>query len=138
MRRALFVALALLVAACAQIPESTQEKAARKMEPVPGKAVVYIVQGPFPQYAAGIAFDDGGQVTMWPSSFYRWVTTPGTHAITSSEGRFNAYIKLQVEAGKVYFVENWTAGAFGTTTDTGLQLIDDKIGRQLVKDGGML
>ena len=138
MRRALFTALALLVAACAQIPETAQEMAARKMEPVPDKAVVYVVQGPFPEYAAGIAFDDGGQVTMWAGSFYRWVTTPGTHTIKSSEGRFNALINLQLEAGKVYFVQNWTAGGFGTTTSTGLQVVDDETGRQLVRNGRMI
>jgi hypothetical protein len=132
------VALALLVSACAQIPESPQEIEAKKMEPVPGKAVVYIVQDPFPHYAAGLAFDDGTRFTMWPSTFYRWVTTPGAHTIKSSEGRFNASIKLQLEAGKVYFVEQWVAGGFGTTTDTGLQKMDDKAGRQLVRSGRML
>ena len=75
---------------------------------------------------------------MWPSSFYRWVAMPGTYTITSSEGRFNAYIKLQLETGKVYFVQNWTAGGFGITTDTGLQLVDDDTGRQLVKSGRMI
>ncbi len=137
MRRALLTTLALLIGACAQIPETPQELAAKKLEPVPGKAVVYIVQGPFPEYAAGIAFDDGGGVTMWPASFYRWVTTPGTHTIRSSEGRFNALIKLQLEAGKLYFVQHWTAGGFGTTTNTGLQVVDDETGRQMVRSGRM-
>jgi len=138
MRRALFVTLALLVGACAQIPETPQEMAAKKMEPVPGKAVVYIVQGGFPEYRAGVAFDDGGEVTMWPDTFYRWVTTPGTHTIMSSEGRFNAIIKVRLEAGKVYFVQNLTAGGFGSTTDMDLQLIDDDTGRSLVRSGRMI
>lgn len=135
MRRVFFVAMALLVAACAQIPPSSQEIADKKMEPVPGKAVVYIVQpyGGLAQYAAGLTFDDGPlQITTYPSTFYRWVTTPGTHTIESTEGNLNASIKLQVEAGKIYYVQHSVNGFRGSTTDAWLQKIDDKPGRQMV------
>jgi len=134
MRRVFFVVLALLVAACAQIPPSPQEIEAKKMESVPGKAVVYIVQDPFGmmQHAAGLTFDDGTQITTYPSTFYRWVTTPGTHTIESTEGKLNASIKLQVEAGEIYFVEHSVNGFRGTTTDAWLEKIDDKAGQRMV------
>lgn len=134
MRGAFLMALTLLAAACAQIPPSPQEIEAKKLEPVPGKAVVYVVQNPFGayNYAAGLTFDDGTEITTYPMTFYRWVTTPGTHTIESTEGNLNAFIKLQVEAGKVYYVEHWVTGTYGSTTDAWLGKIDDKIGRQLV------
>ena len=140
MRRVFFVTLALLVAACAQIqiPESPQEIEAKKMKPVAGKAVVYIAQNALSNYSAGLRFDDGTQITTGPGTFYRWVTTPGTHTIKSSEGNLSASIKLQVEAGKIYFVQHSVSGVRGSTTDADLQKMSDKAGRQLVRDNRML
>ena len=134
MRRAFFVALTLLAAACAQIPPSPQEIQDKQFEPVPGKAVVYVVQNPFGayDYAAGLTFDDGTEITTYPSTFFRWVTTPGTHTIESTEGNLNATIKLQVEAGKIYYVEHSVTGVYGSTTDAWLSKIDAKTGRQMV------
>ena len=134
MRKTFLMALALLSAACAQIPPSPQEIEAKKMEPVPGRAVVYIAQNPLGSYtySAGLTFDDGTQITTGPGTFYRWVTTPGTHTINSTEGFLNASITLQVEAGKIYYVEHWVTGVFGAETDARLWKIDDKTGRQMV------
>lgn len=134
MRRTFFMALALLGAACAQIPPSPQEIEAKKMEPVPGKSVVYIAQNPFGayDYAAGLAFDDGTRITTYPRTFYRWVTSPGTHTIRSAEGMLNASITLQVEAGKIYYLEHQVTGTWGSTTDAWLSKIDDNLGRQMV------
>lgn len=134
MRRAFFIALTLLAAACAQIPPSPQEIQDKQFEPVPGKAVVYVVQNPFGayDYAAGLTFDDGTEITTYPSTFFRWVTTPGTHTIESTEGNLNASIKLQVEAGKIYYVEHSVTGVYGSTTDAWLSKIDAKTGRQMV------
>jgi len=134
MRRAFLMALALLTAACAQIPPSPQEIEAKKMEPVAGKSVVYIAQNPLGAYtyAAGLTLDDGTQITTGPGTFYRWVTTPGTHTIKSTEGFLNASITLEVEAGKIYYVEHWVTGVFGSETDARLEKIDDKTGRQMV------
>jgi len=137
MRRAMFAALALVVAACAH-PPSPQEIEAQKMEPVPGKAVVYIAQNRFGNFSARLRFDDGTQITTWPGTFYHWVTTPGTHTIRSNQGNLNASIRLQVEAGQVYFVQHFVTGIRGSTTDARLQQIDDRAGRQLVRANRML
>jgi hypothetical protein len=135
MWRAFTAATALAIAGCAQVPPSPQEIAGKKMEPVPGKAVVYIVQDPFGVYSAGLTFDDGTQITTWPGTFYRWETRPGTRTIKSSDATLNASMKLPVEAGKVYFVEHWVTGIRGSTTDSRLQKMNDKTGRQLVTNG---
>ncbi len=137
MWRAFLAVAALSVLGCAQtqIPLSPQEIADRKMEPVPGKAVVYVVQSPLGDYSAGLAFDDGTQITTWPGTFYRWVTTPGTRTIRSSQGNLNASIRLQTEAGKIYFVQHYVTGIRGSTTDARLQTLGDQAGRQLVTSG---
>lgn len=135
MRKTFLAGVFLVLAGCAQIPPSPQEIADRKMEPVPGKAVVYVVQNPFGVYAAGLTFDDGTQITTYPRTFYRWVTTPGTHTIRSAEGNLNASIRLQVEAGEIYFVEHLVTGIRGSTTDAWLRKIDDSAGRRMVTTG---
>lgn len=135
MWRALLAAAALSIVGCAQIPLSPEEIADRKMEPVPGKAVVYVVQNPLGDYAAGLRFDDRTEITTWPGTFYRWVTTPGTHTIRSAEANLGASIRLQLEAGNVYFVQHFVTGIRGSTTDARLQRIGDQAGRPLVTNG---
>ena len=132
MLRAFLIATALAVAGCAQVPPSSQEIADKKMETVPGKGVVYIVQNAIGEYSAGLAFDDGTQITTYPGTFYRWVTAPGTHTIRSTGGNLSASIKLQIEAGKIYFVEHRVTGIRGSTTDSRLNRIEDEAGRRLV------
>lgn len=138
MRNALIAGIAAILAGCAQIPPSQQEMEAKKFQPVPDKAVVYIVQGAVgPTLAAGLALDDGSQITTWTGTFYRWVTTPGTRRIVNT-APLNASITLQLEAGKIYFVEQWVAGWRGSVTNSRLEKLDDRTGRQMVSTSTML
>ena len=134
--RSLFVSvlMALAMAGCTQAPPSQQDIASRHMEPVTGKAVVFIVQNAFGTYSAGLLLDEGARIVTWPATYYRWETTPGAHAVRSSEGNLSARIKLQLEAGKVYFVQHSVTGLRGSTTDANLQLINENLGRRLVMD----
>lgn len=134
MRNVLMILTALVLAGCAHIgfPPSPQEITDKKFEAVPGKAVVYVVQNSIGSYGAGLWFDDGTVITTWPTTFYRWVTTPGTHTIRSAEANLSARITLTVEAGKIYFVEHSVRGIRGSTTDAALTLINDHSGRNMV------
>ncbi len=125
----------LAIAACVQIPPSQQEIADKKIESVAGRAVVYIVQPPFGTYDAGLLLDERTQIRTWPGTFYRWETTPGAHAIRSSQANLSARIKLDVEAGKVYFVQHTVNGIRGSATDASLGAISEKLGRELVAKG---
>jgi hypothetical protein len=127
-----FVLTALAIAGCTQAPPSQQEMASKRMEPVAGKAVVFIVQNAIGTYSAGLLLDEGERIVTWPATYYRWETTPGAHAIRSSEGNLSARIKLQLESGKVYFVQHSVTGLRGSTTDANLQLIKEDLGRRLV------
>jgi hypothetical protein len=130
----LMIVAALNLAGCAHIgfPPSSQEIADKKFEPVPGKAVIYVVQNSIGSYGAGLRFDDGTQITTWPTTFYRWVTTPGMHTIRSAEGNLGARITLTVEAGNIYFVQHGVRGIRGSTTDASLSRINDQSGRRMV------
>lgn len=135
MLRAILIATALAVTGCAPIPPSSQEISDKKMETMPGRGVVYIVQTPIGEYSAGVAFDDGTQITTYPGTFYRWVAAPGTYTIRSTGGNLSASIKLQIEAGNIYFVEHYVTGIRGSTTDSRLHRISDEAGRRLVTSG---
>ncbi len=138
MRQALIAGAVLILAGCAQIPPSPQEIADKKFEPVPGKAVVYIVQGALgDSLSAGIALDDGKQITTWTGTFYRWVTTPGTHRLVNTVP-LNASITLQTEAGKIYFVQQFVTGWRGDVTNSRLELLDDKTGREMVMTSSLI
>lgn len=63
------------------------------------------------------------------------MTTPGTHTIRSGQASLNASIRLQTEAGKIYFVQHYVTGIRGSTTDARLERVSDKTGRQLVASG---
>ena len=134
MRAALAILGAVILAGCAgpRMPLTPEEIADRKMEPLPGKAVVYVVQSPLGEYSAGLRFDDGTQITPWPGTYYRWVTTPGTHTIRSAEGNLSARVTLQLEAGKVYSVQHKVQGIRGATTDASLERISDRFGHELM------
>jgi hypothetical protein len=40
-----------------------------------------------------------------PSTFFRWELKPGTYTFYSITGEASATVALQVEVGKVYFIE---------------------------------
>jgi len=134
MRNMLMIIAALILAGCAHIgfPPSPQEIADKKFEPVPGKAAVYIVQNQIGSYGAGLRFDDGTVITTWPSTFYRWVATPGRHTIRSADPNLSARITLNVEAGNIYFVQHSVRGIRGSTTDAALHRMNDQSGRRQV------
>gem|GEM_PF-846175 len=132
-RKAPTTGLALILAACAQIPPSPQEIEAKKFVPVADHAVVYIVQGAVgPTLAVGLELDDGKQITTWTGTFYRWVVNPGSRRIENT-APLNDSITLQLEAGKLYFVEQWVTGWRGSVTNSRLHQLDEQTGRQMVR-----
>jgi hypothetical protein len=133
MLKARVVFVALIIAGCAQIPPGPQEIEAKKFEAVPDKAVVYIVQGALgPTLPVGLALDDRIQITTYNGTFYRWVVAPGTHTIVNT-APLNASITLRLDAGKIYFVEQWVSGWRGSVSSSRLHQLDDRTGRQMVR-----
>lgn len=101
--------LSLLLAGCAPLPPTPQEIQARKFQTVPDKAVIYIVRNnpDFNGVPATIWLGESETITTYPGTYYRWEVDPGRHRIAGF-GVDNAAIILQVEAGKIYFVQHST------------------------------
>ncbi|MBI4194941.1 MAG: hypothetical protein HY526_07675 [Betaproteobacteria bacterium] len=128
---------ALLLAGCVQLPPSPQDIQAKKFESIPDKAVIYIVRNPLDQRFSGtILLDDLGMVTTQAGTYYRWEVTPGPHRIAGYANE-SSVLRLQTEAGKLYFVQHSVVG-YRSPTGSFLQLIPERDGRELVMRGELL
>ncbi|MCC7483775.1 MAG: hypothetical protein IT529_02190 [Burkholderiales bacterium] len=104
------VLIALLLAGCAELPQSPADVQARRFEPVPGKAVIYIVRTPLDsEEMGGLVLDDGGQITTFGGTYYRWETAPGAHRVTGL-GAANVTVTLDTAPGGIYFVQHTVTG----------------------------
>ncbi|HXF66546.1 MAG TPA: hypothetical protein VNK67_07620 [Burkholderiales bacterium] len=135
MRIALSLALALAAAGCAQLPPGPQDARAKRFEPLPDKAVIYIVRE-IPELNglhATLVLDDRVAVPTYTGTFYRWETAPGRRRIAgfAADG---AAITIHAEPGKLYFVQQiMLPGA--SSAQSLLQLVDERYGRALVLRG---
>ena len=109
--RRILLAGALLCAACAQLPPSPAELQAKKFEvPDGGRAAIYIVRdvAGFNDDGATLLLDGTTMITTWPGTFYRWEVAPGTHRIAGYASD-SGNISVNVEAARIYFVQQWVA-----------------------------
>ena len=72
----------------------------------------------------------------YPGTYYRWEVEPGRQLI-SGYGVDNGEITLQVEAGKLYFVQQWTAPWFAYAL-SGFDRIPEAKGKAIVARSVML
>jgi hypothetical protein len=100
----------MLLAGCVQLPLTPQDIQARKFEPVPDRAVVYLVRDhpDFSDRAATIWLGESVMITTYPGTYFRWETAPGTHRITGY-GPDIGTITLRLEPGRIYFVQQQLA-----------------------------
>jgi uncharacterized protein DUF2846 len=133
------VLVALLLAGCAQLPPSAEDIQAQRFEPVPGKAVIYIVRDNLGAHLDhSLWLDDSTLITTHTGTYYRWVVAPGTHRI-SGDAESTALLTLNVEAGKLYFVHHIVYGVeWNAAYLTGLRRLDDQAGRARVARDSLL
>ena len=131
-----FVAV-LLLAGCIEYPPSAEDIQAKRFEPVPDKAVVYIVRD-----HVGMDLDhmlrlgDSEIISTYTGRYYRWEVAPGTHRIAGMM-ESTALLTLNVEAGKIYYVRH---GVIGSDASEGVQLtylqrVDERVGRATIARG---
>ena len=129
--------VALLLAGCAEVPPSAEDIQAKRFEPVPDKAVVYIVRD-----HVGMDLDhmlrlgDSEIISTYTGRYYRWEVAPGTHRIAGMM-ESTASLTLNLEAGKIYYVRH---GVIGSDASEGvqwtyLQRIDEQAGRAVIARG---
>jgi uncharacterized protein DUF2846 len=135
MWRALVVTL--LLAGCIEYPPIAEDIQAKRFEPVPDKAVIYIVRDHVgTDLDLTLRLGDSGMINTYTGRYYRWEVAPGTHHITGTM-ESTASITLNVEAGKIYFVRH---GVVGSDASDGvqwsyLQRVDERVGRATVARG---
>ena len=105
------LAVALLVTACALPPQP--DPASVRIESTPGSAVIYVVRsrpdlGPVP---AQVTVNDQVIGTTYPGVYYRVEVPPGLTRLAGT-GVDNGAIKLQTQAGGIYFVQQRVAGTW--------------------------
>lgn len=130
MWRVLLIMLAL--AGCVQLPLSPQDIQARNFEPVPDKAVVYLVRDhpDFSDRAATIWLGDSVMITTYPGTYFRWEAAPGAHRITGY-GPDIGTITLQAESGRIYFVQQQLA-PFMWFPQSQFYLVNEPYGRAVI------
>ena len=108
MRKLLLVLLAL--AGCQQLPLTPADIEARKFEPVPDKAVIYLVRDTADfSDAETIVVLENIQVSTDSGTYFRWVVPPGKHLITGW-GADSGRITVDVARGRIYFIKQSVTG----------------------------
>jgi hypothetical protein len=125
--------LVAMLAGCAPLPPSPQDIEAKRFEPVPGKAVIYVVR-PYPDLSREVAtlmLDDQMMGSTYPGNYFRWVVEPGRHQIRGYAGD-NGSIALQVEANRMYFIQQSVSQLFHGFAQSFFQPIPEPYGRAAV------
>ncbi len=123
---------ACLLIGCATVPMAVaaQDLSAQQMAPPTGKALVYVYRSTLYGYGVkmSVTLDGKERGQIAPKTYVMWGLNPGEHEITSITKGIagnTAKLRLRVEAGKTYFVQQ-KMGAWGTK----LRLVDEKKGRK--------
>lgn len=129
--RSLLIGLILALAGCQQIPLTPEDIQARKFEPVADKAVIYLVRDnpDFSGIQAQVQLDSTLRVMTYEGTYYRWEVTPGTHSLQGFGGD-DGSIRVQVERGKVYFVQQRVAGRM--VPSSSFEVVTEAAGRAAV------
>lgn len=133
MKRLIAVLLVSIAAACAPLPPSPADIAAKRFETVPGQAVIYLVR-PDPDASrdgATLWLDDRMMGSTFPGTYFRWVVPPGRHRIAGYASD-SGNITLDTAPGRVYFVFQSFGRPFGFSGISTFQPLDDRTGRAMV------
>ncbi|MDB5864720.1 MAG: lipoprotein [Betaproteobacteria bacterium] len=121
---------ALALAACAQLPPSPQEIDAKRFEPAPGKAVIYMVRElpDISREASSVMLDDDLMGTTYPGTFFRWVVAPGRHRIRGFAGDAGAMV-IDVLPDRIYYVQQTYTRGFTGFGQSFFRLVPEPYGR---------
>jgi hypothetical protein len=133
------LAALLLLAGCAQLPPNPADLQAKRFEPVPDKAVIYVVRQPMDsREPGGLMLENGEQVTTLRGTYWRWEVAPGRHRIMNF-GPGHASVELDTEPGRIYFVRHTVIGTPRTgPLITALAPISEEQGRRLVASSELI
>lgn len=130
----LFVLLMLILAGCAQLPPAPEDAAAKRFEPAPGKAVVYLARPPAePGFIAPVVLGDEPVGATYRGTYLRLELPPGRHELRGFGGDSGS-IRLDTRAGEIYYVQHNTYG-YRTFAGSSFGLVDPVWGQKIVRSG---
>jgi hypothetical protein len=134
--RFLLIAAILLFAGCAPLPPMPEDAVAKRFEPLPDRAVIYLVRHRFDRdFIAPVMLDDEMIGSTYQGTYMRIEVPAGMHQLAgfaADSGR----IRFDTKAGQIYFVQH-TAHGFRSFNSSGFDLVDAAYGRTLVLNGQM-
>jgi hypothetical protein len=134
MRAGAIALLLMLFKACAPLPPTPEDLAAKKFEPSPGQAVIYLVrESPDLSYlTAPVVLNDDFIGSTQAGTYFRLEVPPGRHQIRGY-GADSGTIRIDTQAGRIYFVRQRVGGSFRVTNPTSFfSLIGEDEGRAAV------
>jgi hypothetical protein len=129
------IALLMLLAACAPLPPTPADVAAQKFDPVPGQAVIYLVrESPDLSYlTAPVVLNDEFIGSTQAGTYFRLELPPGRHEIRGFGADIGS-IRVDAQAGRIYFVRQRVGGDFRTTNPSSFfSLVSEQEGRAAVR-----
>ena len=136
MTRFLLTMAILLISGCAQLPPMAEDAVAKRFEPLPDRAVIYLARHRLDHdFIAPVSLDDQMIGSTYRGTYMRIEVPAGTHRIegfAADSGR----IKFDTKAGQIYFVQH-TAFGFRSFDSSRFELVDAAYGRSLVLNGQM-
>lgn len=135
MNRFLLIAT-LMLAGCAPLPPLPGDAAAKRFEPVPDRAVIYLVRHTLDRnFVAPILLDDEMMGSTYRGTYMRLVVPGGMHRIAGVAGD-NGLIRIQATPGQIYFI-NQTTWGYDALSNSKFELVDSQFGRSVVLRGTM-
>lgn len=131
--------LVLVVASCAPLPPTPQDIEAKRFEPAPGMAVIYLVRDrpDISREASSVILDDSMMGTTYPGTYFRWVVAPGRHQIRGFAGDSGS-MTLDVAADRMYFVQQSYTRGFSGFGQSFFRPIPEPYGRGAVLRGELV
>jgi hypothetical protein len=120
-------------AACAPLPPSPQDLQAKRFEPLPDKAVLYLFRDEpdFTDAGAPVTVDGMMHGTTYPGTYLRLELAPGRHRIAGFAGDAGV-IDLELQAGEIRFLQQSVVRHFIGPARSHFRLVDEHYGRQAV------
>jgi hypothetical protein len=131
---AITAALVCALAACVQLQPTPEDLQARRFDPTPGKAVIYLVRTnpDIGDAASTLWLDDRLIGTTYQGSYVRMEVNPGSHRIRGYAPDTGA-ITLDVAADRMYFVrQTVVGGAHATNPQSSFITVDERWARSVI------
>lgn len=128
--------VAFVLAGCAPLPPSPADLEAKRFEPAPGKAVIYVVRADpdISREVSTLMLDDNMMGSTYPGTYFRWVVEPGRHQVRGYAGD-NGSITIDAAPDRMYFIQQAVSKLFTGFAQSFFRPVPEPHGRALVLRG---